>query len=81
MALEAISKSRLPIYPDHRLLVRKGERTMEGNRGADVEYKRRNLIRKINEELSRYYPLPGKNKKLWTAGRLMNEGRHKSDRS
>ena len=81
MALEAISKNRLPIYPDHRLLVRKGERTMEGNRGADVEYKRRILIRKINEELSRYYPLPGKNKTLWTAGRLMSEGRHKSGRS
>ena len=54
---------------------------MEGNRGADVEYKRRILIRKINEELSRYYPLPGKNKTLWTAGRLMSEGRHKSGRS
>jgi hypothetical protein len=81
VALEVISGIRKPIYPYHQLLVRKAERTRNGNRGADAEYKRRYFVRKINEELSRYYPLPEKEKKPWTAGRLMSEGRHESDRS
>jgi len=79
VALEAVAKIRVPVYPGPRLLKGKGKRTAEGKKGADDEHKRRKGERELNQELSRYYQLPVK-KVAWSCPALLLKGKHRRDR-
>ena len=74
VTLEVIGGRRGPIYPEPRLLSGRGECTAVGRRGPDAEYERRREIRRLNKELSQYYPL-GEDREVWTAPRLLLKGR------
>ena len=78
VALEVVGGRRGPIYPEPRLLSGRGERTAAGRRGPDAEYERRKEIRRLNEELSRYYSL-GEDGEVWTAPTLLMKGRHENN--
>jgi hypothetical protein len=80
VALEAIKERRGPIYHKSRLRKGRSERTKAGVRDNDEECQRRRAIRRLHEELSKYYPLQA-GKVLWTARALVSEGKHENDHS
>ena len=80
VALEALAKIRVPVYAGPRLLKGAGKRTAQGKKGADSEHKRRKGTRELNQELSRYYPLPAK-KVAWGCPELLLKGKHGRDPS
>ena len=57
VALGAIAKIRVPVYPGPRLLKGKGKRTAEGKKGADAEHERRKGERELNQELDASFTL------------------------
>ena len=62
------------------LLTGRGRRTVAGSRNADDEFERRNVERRLLQELSRYYPLEqGQN--AWSRSSLLSLGKHGCDRS
>jgi len=80
VALEVISTIREPVYPEPQLLTGKGVRTKEGSKGPDDEHNRRKGTRELNQELSKYYQLPGK-KAVWGSPELLLKGKHWRHRS
>lgn len=80
VALKVIENRREPIYPEQRLVRGRGRRTAEGRRGPDMEHFRRQEIRRLIEELSRYYRLED-DEETWMAPALLRNGRHWSDNS
>lgn len=55
--------------------VEPGTRIAEGSKSADNEFERRNVERKLYQELSRYYPL-GPGQKEWGRPNLLSNGKH-----
>ena len=68
------------MYTEHRLLKGKGTRTKEGSKGPDSEHKRRTGVRELNEELSKYYQLPGR-QTAWGCPELLLKGKRSRDHS
>jgi hypothetical protein len=80
VALEAVMTARAPVYPEPRLLKGKGRRTAEGDKFPDAEHKRREETRELNQELSRYFQLPGA-QAVWGCPELVLKGKHGCDHS
>ncbi|KAF9652321.1 hypothetical protein BDM02DRAFT_3109317 [Thelephora ganbajun] len=57
------------------LLIGYGKRTAVGSKKANAEFERRNVERRLLQELSRYYPL-GPNQKVRTRLQLLSLGKH-----
>lgn len=77
VAVEIIPTIRSPVYLEPCLLIgptAQGKRTAEGSKDADDEYERRNVERKLFQELSRYYPLGGQ--PVWSCPKLLLNGKH-----
>ena len=74
-ARKIISAKRQPVHGKDCLVGGKGRRTMAGSKGADEEYERRNEIRQVYQELSRYYPLEEGNTK-WSTPQLLLKGEY-----
>jgi len=75
VALKAVAKIRVPVYPGPRLLKGKGKLTAEGKKCAVAEHKRRKGIRGLNQEPSRYYQLPV-NQAAWGCPELLLKGKY-----
>jgi len=78
VALEAVSTIRMPVYSEPRLITGKGIRTKEGSKGPDDEHERRKGTRGLNQELSKYYKLPGK-RAAWGSPELLVKGKLSRD--
>ena len=74
VALEAISKTREPIYPDNRLFFRNFKQAMEDD-SHDKARGKKVLTQSLYEKLSRYYPLP-RGLAAWTRVELLPQGRN-----
>ena len=74
VALEAISKTREPIYPDNRLFFRNFKQAMEDD-SHDKARGNKVLTQSLYEKLSRYYPLP-RGLAAWTRVELLPQGRN-----
>jgi hypothetical protein len=75
VALGIVSTSKLPACQAPRLAAAYRRRTAAGERGPDSEYQRRRRIRRLNEQLSRYYVLPEGDVE-WTCPGLLSRGEH-----
>ena len=78
VALEALKGTRPPVYPGHRLRKGQGRRTAEGKEGPDLEHRRREGIRELNEDLSQFYLLAD-DKLMWECPALLLRGKHRRD--
>ena len=79
-ALEVIKNRREPIYNEPHLLKGRVKRTAAGTKESDTECDRRKRVRRVNEELSRYYELEDDDD-TWMATDLLERGRHESNHS
>ena len=79
-ALEVIENRREPIYDEPHLLKGRVKRTAAGTKESDTECERRKRVRRVNEELSRYYGLEDDDD-TWMATDLLERGRHENNHS
>lgn len=80
VALQFVETIREPVYETPRLTSGKGTRTARGEKAPDAEQRRREGIRELNEELSRYYPLIT-SQGAWGCPELLSKGKHGRDHS
>lgn len=78
VALGVVRTINTPVYPAPRLSGTHHSRTATGERGPDLKYQRRKRIRRLNEELSRYYVLP-EGQVEWACCGLLSKGEHNCD--
>ena len=74
-ALGVLERTRAPVYALPRLKKGTAARSTQGKRASDAEDRRRKEIRRLNEELSRYYQL-GVNQSVWGCPDLLLRGKH-----
>ena len=74
VALEVIQMMWIPVYDTSRLTTGTGMRAGPSKK-AHTERRRRQGIRRLSEELSRYYPLPA-NQSAWGCPELLSKGKH-----
>ena len=74
VALEVVKTMWIPVYNTSQLTTGTGMRAGPGKK-ARVERRRRQGIRQLNEELSKYYPLPV-NQSAWGCPELLSMGKH-----
>ena len=79
-ALKVIESRREPVYDKPHLLKGRVKRTGAGNKESDTECDRRKRVRKLNEQLSRYYKLEDDDN-TWMTRELLEKGRHESNHS
>ena len=75
VAVGIIPQIRSAVYLEPCLRGGSGERTEAGSKNADEEFERRNVERRLLQELSRYYPLK-QDKRTWARPSLMWNGKH-----
>jgi len=85
VAVRVVERTRAPVYPLPRLKKGTGTRSTQGERASggehrrkralDAENRRRKEIRRLNEQLSRYYEL-GVNRLVWECPELLSRGKH-----
>ena len=75
VALEAVRTINAAVYAEPRLATTHHPRTTVGVRAADLRHEKRIRMRRLSEELSRYYVLPEGEVK-WVRPRLLLEGEY-----
>lgn len=78
VALEVVQK-REPVYGAPKLSTGYGGRTTQGKRAPDAGHKRKTGIRRVSEELSRYYETLEQQE--WGCPELLVKGKHNRNHS
>lgn len=76
VAVEIIPTIRQVVYQEHHLFVIEADEGKPRSKHAKKERERRNTVRGMFQELSRYYP---RVKGLWRRHELLSEGKHASN--